>query len=77
MRIQVLYDKNGNVISAAIPMPQTYDGLGPVFGPKAEKDQHVSEFEVPDEHAGLGLASMFELMKVDVKDKHHTLILKS
>jgi hypothetical protein len=77
MKIRVLYDKNGNVISATIPMPQSYDGLGPQSGPKAENDQHISEFEVPDENAGLGLASMFAQMKVDVKDKQHKLVMKS
>lgn len=76
MKVHVLYDKQGNVISVGVPLPVSYDFRGPAFGPKAGEGQHAGEFDVPEEHAQLELSRFAEKLKVDVQGKAHSLVAK-
>ena len=76
MKIHVLYDKQGNIVSAGTPLPLSYDRRGPEFGPKPGADQHVGEFEVPEEFDRLKLAEFADKLKVDVQGKLHRLVGK-
>lgn len=77
MKIHVLYDKEGNIISAGIPLPPTYDFRGPKFGPMAQEDQYKAEFDVIEEHASLGLVGLAGQLKIEIKGKEHRLVSKS
>jgi hypothetical protein len=74
MRIHVIYDREGNIVSAGAPLPPAYDFQGPRFGPKAGEGQQAAELEIPEEHTGLGLAEVSERLRVDVKGKQHKLV---
>jgi len=76
MKVHVLYDKQGNVISVGVPLPLSYDFRGPAFGPKAAEDQHAGEFEVPEEYAMLKLPEFADKLRVDVQAKIHKLVAK-
>ncbi len=74
MRVHVLYDKQGNVISVGKPLPLSHDRRGPDSGPKAGPDQHVGEFDVPEEYDRLKLADFADKLRVDVQGKAHKLV---
>ncbi|MBI3659338.1 hypothetical protein HY230_02550 [Candidatus Acetothermia bacterium] len=77
MRIHVLYDSHGNIISLGVPLPPAFDFRGPTFGPRAkEGQQYATELEVPEEHVGLGLIHLAEKLQVDTKGKQLRLISK-
>jgi hypothetical protein len=76
MKIHVVYDKEGNIISGGVPLPPSYHVLGPRFGPIAKEGQHAAELEVPEEYATLGLHQLAQRLRVDVKTKPHRLALK-
>lgn len=76
MKVHVLYDPQGNIISIGVPAPLGYDFRGPIFNVKAESGQHASELELSEEQAHLGLANIAEKLHVDVGSKPHKLALK-
>jgi hypothetical protein len=69
MRIHVLYDQQGNIISAGVPLPVGFDLRGPAFGPQAGDNQSAGEFEVPEDQARQGLVKVIDKLKVDVRGK--------
>lgn len=81
MKIQVLYDKQGKLISAAFPMPPRVDLQAPRSGVEPKDDQHVAEFDVPEELTKIKPAELasrlHELLQVDTKSKPHKLVFKS
>jgi len=76
MKVHVLYDKQGKVISVGVPVPRSYDMRGPSFGTKASEGQHAGEFEVPEEHTQTELVHFADRVKVDVQGKVHKLVSK-
>jgi hypothetical protein len=76
MRLHVLYDGQGNIISAGVPRPLDFDSRGPMFGPQAGDGQYASEFEVPDDQAQRGLVNVIDKLKVDVQGQSHKLVAK-
>jgi hypothetical protein len=77
MKINVLYDSQGKILSAGVPSPQSYDFRGPRSGPKASEGQYAAELDVPEEHAQMNFAELGDRLRVDVKSKQHKLISKS
>jgi len=80
MKIQVLYDKEGKIISAAYSMPPTMDPHARC-GPVPKENQHAAEFELPEELTRLkphelGLL-LHERLQVDTKSIPHKLLLKN
>jgi hypothetical protein len=76
MKVHVLYDKQGKVISAGAPLPPSYDLRGPAFGTQPGDGQYSGEFDVPEEHAQLHLAHFADKLRVDVQGKAHKLVSK-
>jgi hypothetical protein len=76
MKAHIVYDRQGNVISMGVPLPQSYDFRGPAFGPHARDGQLVGEFDVPEEHAQLQITDLVNKLKVDVQGKSHKLVAK-
>ncbi len=76
MKIHVVYDKEGNIVSAGAPLPLAYDFRGPRFGAIAKEGQHAAELEVPEEHGTLGFVELAQRLRVDVKTKQHRLALR-
>ena len=76
MKVHVLYDKQGNIVSLGAPLPVSYDFRGPAFGPQAGEGQQIGELEVPEEHARLGIIQLAEKLKVDVQGRSHKLVAK-
>ena len=76
MRVHVLYDKQGNVISAGVPLPLSHDFRGPAFGPEPGEGQQVAELELPEEYAQTQLIHFADKLKVDVQSKVHKLVAK-
>jgi len=76
MKIYVVYDKKGKIISGGAPLPPTYHFPVPKFGPASREDRHIAEFEVPEDLAYLGLAELAERLQVDVKAKPHKITVK-
>ncbi len=76
MKIHVLYDKQGNVISAGLPMPPAIE-MGPNFGPDPKEDQYAAELEVPEELTRTKFHELGERLKVDTKSKPHKLVSMS
>ncbi len=77
MKIHVLYDKQGNVVAAGLPMPPSIDIQAPRSGPLPQEGQHAAELEVPEELTGLKAAELGERLHVDTKSKPHRLVAKS
>jgi hypothetical protein len=77
MKVHVVYDNEGNIISASVPLPPAYDFRGPRFGPIARQGNHAAELEVPEEHATLGFVELAQRLRVDVKAKQDRLALKA
>ncbi len=77
MKIHVVYDKQGNVISAGLPMPTSIDIQAPRSGPEPREGQHAAELEVPEELTRLKVAELGERLQVDTKGKPHKLVSKS
>jgi hypothetical protein len=76
MKVHVLYDKQGKVVSVGVPLPRTDDFRGPEFGTQPNEGQYAGEFEVPEEHAQTGLVHFADKMKIDVQGKSHKLVSK-
>jgi len=76
MKVHVLYDKQGKIISVGVPLPPSYDFRGPAFGTQAGEGQHSGEFDVPEEHAQSNLAQFADKLKVDVQGRAHKLVSK-
>jgi hypothetical protein len=76
MKLHVVYDKKGNIISGGVPLPPAYDLLGPRSGPIAKEGHHAAELELPEEYATLGLHQLAQRLRVDVETKQHRLVLK-
>ncbi len=77
MKIHVLYDKQGNVISTGLPMPPSIDIQAPRSGPEPQEGQHTAELEVPEELTRLKPDELSERLQVDTKSKPHKLVSKS
>lgn len=71
MRIHVIYDDQGNVVSLGAPLAP-----GPTFGFQTMEGQYGAELDVPAEHAGLGLMELAEKLQVDTKGQQPKLITK-
>lgn len=76
MKIHVIYDNQGKIVSAGVPLPQTYDFRAPAFGPKGGEGQYAAELDVPEEHIGLGLTDLVQRLRVEIKGKQHRLVSK-
>jgi hypothetical protein len=76
MKVHVVYDAQGNVVSMGVPAPLGPDFRGPVFGAQAGSGQHVAELEVPPEQSHLTLVQLAENLQVDVKTRPHKLSAK-
>ncbi|MEB3177864.1 MAG: hypothetical protein VKL59_02315 [Nostocaceae cyanobacterium] len=69
MKYHLVYDEQGNIISAGymdMPMPEALDAMAPKFGPMPMEGQYVAEIEVPEEYAKLDMAEMISLLRVSV-----------
>jgi hypothetical protein len=72
MKVHVLYDKSGNIISAGYldrPTPETYDHMAPRFGPEAREGQQVAELELPDDYIKLGPSDLIQRLQGDLQAK--------
>jgi hypothetical protein len=58
MKVHVVYDAQGAIISMGVPGPLGPDLRGPVFGAQAITGQHVAELEVPAEQSHLTLLDL-------------------
>lgn len=67
MKVQVVHDAKGAIISIGVPTPVSADFRGPDGGPTAGQGQHVGEYEVPTTHTHLRLHELAEKLQVDVK----------
>jgi hypothetical protein len=79
MKITVLHDNGGNIISAFIPLseiPQTQGSRYGTGGVIAGVDQQVSEIEVPTEHAELIQNGEFAKLKIAIQGTQNTLVRK-
>jgi len=79
MKIHVLYDKSGSIISAGPPMPSTAGAKGPQCGPIPKGHQLAAEFEVPEEFANVApqdLGPKLIGLEVDTTKAQHRLIVK-
>jgi hypothetical protein len=76
MRIKALYDKNGNIIAASIPQPQSANLNIAETSIQAGKDQFVSEIEVPDDLTGKSGFDILNKLKVEAKGDNYTLTFK-
>ena len=76
MKVHVVYDDSGKIISFGVPLPQAYDFRRPTAGPMALKGQQVAELEVPTEAADLGIVELSKRLHVVTKEKPHHLGLK-
>jgi len=76
MKVHVVYDAMGEVISLGVPLPPAYDFSGPRSGPLALADQHVAELELPPELADVGIVDLSQRLHVDTKQKPHRLAAK-
>jgi hypothetical protein len=74
MRIHVVYDADGQVIGAGVPLPPAYDSSQPRSGPTALEGQHVALMELPDELADVSLHEAAGRLKVDTSKKAHRLV---
>jgi hypothetical protein len=68
MKIHVLYDTQGEIISASVPLPVAYDMRTPDFGVVVEDGQYADELEVPAEFSRLGLGALAERLRVQTGD---------
>ena len=73
MKVHVVYDAQGAIISMGVPGPLGPDLRGPVFGAQASNGQHVAELEVPAEHSHLTLLELANRLQVNVSARPHTL----
>ncbi len=79
MKIRVVYDQQGNVITAGYiddSTPQAYDALAQRFGPEPGQGQSAAELEVPAEYAQRDFVSMMQGLQVDVQAKQPALVPK-
>jgi hypothetical protein len=65
-KVQVLYDKSGNILSVGVPAPRTDDFRGPAFGVQPEERQQAADLEVPPDLANIALHEFLQKLKVDV-----------
>jgi len=76
MKVHVVYDAQGAIISMGVPGPLGPDLRGPVFGAQAITGQHVAELEVPAEQSHLTLSELADKVQVNVRTRPHTLSAK-
>jgi hypothetical protein len=76
MKVHVVYDAQGAIISMGVPGPLGPDLRGPVFGAQAITGQHVAELEVPAEQSHLTLLDLPDKLQVNVRTRPHTLSAK-
>ncbi len=74
MQINVLYDKNGNIISASSPLSQASQNITVSIEPGV--DQLVSDIEVPDECSKSVNSGSFDKLKIQIQGNKHTLVSK-
>jgi hypothetical protein len=76
MKVHVVYDAQGAIISMGVPGPLGPDLRGPIFGAQATTGQHVAELEVPAEQSHLTLLDLADKLQVNVRTRPHTLSAK-
>ena len=76
MKVHVVYDAQGAIISMGVPGPLGPDLRGPVFGVQAMTGQHMAELEVPAEQSHLTLSDLADKLQVNVRARPHTLSAK-
>jgi hypothetical protein len=76
MKVHVVYDAQGSIISMGVPAPLGPDFRGPVFGAQALSGQHVAELEVPGEHSHLTILDLADKLQVDLRTRPHKLSAK-
>jgi hypothetical protein len=76
MKVHVVYDKDGQIISLGVPLPQAYDFSGPKSGAHAMPGQQVAELEIPAEASDLGIIELSKRLHVLTKEKPHRLGVK-
>jgi hypothetical protein len=64
MKVHVVYDEQGAIVSAGVPLPVAYDLRTPEFGVATGAGQYAEELEVPAEYRRLGLAALAERLRV-------------
>jgi hypothetical protein len=64
MKVHVVYDEQGAIVSAGVPLPVAYDLRTPDFGVATDDGQYAEELEVPAEYHRLGLAALAERLRV-------------
>jgi hypothetical protein len=76
MKVHVVYDAQGAIISMGVPGPLGPDLRGPMFGAQAATGQHVAELEVPAEQSHQTLSDLANKLQVNVRTRPHTLSAK-
>lgn len=66
MKIHVVYDDRGKIISINTLMPASLDPRSPQFGVDLKKGQHSADLEVPEKYSGWGLVDIGERLQVNI-----------
>lgn len=85
MKIRVVYDKNGKLIAAELDTPVvSHAPIGKSHSPTWKflptEDQHVAEFEAPEEITNLtpeNFLRLSEMVEIDTTSKSHKLVFKN
>jgi len=76
MKIHVVYDEQGAIVSAGVPLPVAYDLRTPEFGVVTDDGQYAEELEVPAEFHRLGLVVLADRLRVRTGDGASRLVAK-
>ena len=76
MKVHVVYDDSGKIVSLGVPLPPAYDFSRPTAGPMALPGQQVAELEIPAEASDLGIVELSKRLHVVTKEKPHRLGVK-
>ena len=76
MKVHVVYDEQGAIVSAGVPLPVAYDLRTPDFGAAADDGQYADELEVPAEYHRLGLVALAERLRVQTGEGASRLVAK-
>jgi hypothetical protein len=77
MKINIVYDGQGNILSVNTLMPVSADPRAPRYGVHLAKDQSAAEIDIPAAYAQWGLADIGERLRVSTAGGTPTLIPKS
>jgi hypothetical protein len=77
MKVNVVYDNEGNIISVNTLMPASTDANAPRYGVVLGKGQVAAEVDVPAAYAQWGLADIGGRLRVDAASGAPTLVSKN